>query len=125
MNIMKTTTNPIGTIIILDTPANFEGRPYEVLVTFPVNGHYRPTFARNQSEGRTGEFYAGWRRFAVVSRFPELVDASPVTHHGNWLSLDEAQRFASSMGRGDKAQAVEVAPYLYQPAFGRVGAMHE
>ena len=123
MQTETTTEKPIGTVTYLDQPVNILGKRYEALVMFPVDGNGRATVRAKQYGTTQGEFPAGVRSFVVVSTFPELGADRRNTLHGDWTSLEQAQRFARSMGRGDKAFAVEVDPYLYAPAFGRVDAL--
>lgn len=118
-----TDQNPIGTVTTLDTPHVYQGRTYEALVAFPVDHAGRPVDRSHQSGDRVADFYAGWRRFVVVSTYPELGPDRSVTHHGDWTTMHEANVFAASMGRGDKASACEVEPYLYQPSYGRVSEL--
>jgi hypothetical protein len=91
-----------------------------VLVTLPMGGDgcpVYPGFERGVKSGapETAEYYVQVRRFQVVS-------PCGVVFTGGWETLEQADRFARSMGRsgGKDAVASECAPYWHHCVFGRI-----
>lgn len=87
------------------------------LVTLACNGAWQAVCPAFQFEGRTGDFVAFESRF-VVRVFPVFGSTDFVDYHGRWEDREEALKFARTCERG--SQVIEVAPYWYAPAFGRV-----
>lgn len=91
---------------------------YTTLAVDPSDG-WRPT-----AKGDTGAWaqflVTGPHAWAVRVEYPYLKsEAEPTVFHGPW-DEDKARRFARSCGCGDDARAVEVEPYYYCEAWGRV-----
>lgn len=86
------------------------------LVTLPVNGRWEACYPAFQYENNTGDFYCGLRCYQVVSTYP----TGDVIFHGAWETLEQAERFAASVGPNAYARGAE--SYWYAPAFGRLAA---
>lgn len=93
-----------------------ETKLYTTVAVDPANGY-------QATSKETGY----WAQYAVTGPHAWAVrctysHSDAVTfQHGPW-DEDGARRFARSMGCGDHAQAVQVAPYYYCEAWGRVPA---
>lgn len=92
---------------------------YTTLPVDPNNGWQ----ATSKHTGHWAQYaVTGPHTWAVRVEYPTLgADHPPTTFHGPW-DLDRARRFAASCGCGKDAQPVEVAPYYYCEAWGKVPA---
>ncbi len=86
------------------------------LVTFKVDGAYRPISLEFGPEDRTAQYRAHVRKYTVTSGLGTVF-------HGDWTTEKQARRFASTCGDTPlrRTTVEEVAPYWYAPAFGEVG----
>lgn len=89
------------------------------LVTLNVTPAWQPT---SEETGKTAEFYCGMACFRVEWT---AHDGATHYHHGAWVNLDDAHRFAISCPSQHKPIAVACEPYMYCPAYGRLDAHHK